>query len=295
MRAALDVLKSTYAAWNEDHAQRLAAALAYYVTFALAPFLIVVVEIVGLVLGGGNGTGHHLAARDEIIAIVSRSAGKTAGQALGGIVDGILAQQSASIWTAVISWIVLILSAAGLFGAIQDSLNAVFGATAARGGIWLMLRQRFASLTMLGGIALLLIVSLLVNAVVTSLSNGLSTTIPSFVIVFQIADVLFTFGLTMLLVAIIYKWLPAIALPWKPVLAGAFVTAALFGLGEIALGWYLGRAGWTSEYGAAGSLVLLLLWVYYSAQIFLFGAEITKIFVRRTTPNTERVDPLRAA
>lgn len=295
MRALIGIIKSTYAAWNEDHAQRLAAALAYYVTFALAPFLIVVVEIVGLVLGGGNGAGHHMGARDEIISIVSRSAGKSAGQALGGIVDGILAQQSASVWTAVVSWVVLILSAAGLFGAIQDVLNTVFGAQQKRGGLWLLLRQRFASLTMLGGIALMLVVSLLVNAVVTSLSSGLNSIAPSLVTIFQVVDVAFTFGLTMLLVAIIYKWLPDVSLPWRPVLAGAFVTAALFGVGELALGWYLGRAGWTTEYGAAGSLVLILLWVYYSAQIFLFGAEFTKIFARGSAPNTEQVDPLRAA
>lgn len=294
MRAALDVFKSTYTAWNDDHAQRLAAALAYYVTFALAPFLIVVVEIVGLVLGGGNGQGHHLQARNEIIAIVSHSAGPSAGQTLRGIVDGILAQQSASIWTAIVSWVVLILSAAGLFGAIQDALNTVFGASQKRGGVWRLLRERFASLTMLGGIALLLIVSLLINALVTSLSKGLEVIMPGFVILFQVADVVFTFGLTMLLVAVIYKWLPDVVLPWRAVLAGALVTAALFGIGEVALGWYLGRAGWTSEYGAAGSLVLLLLWVYYSAQIFLFGAEFTKVYARRAPP-TERVDPLRAA
>jgi len=280
VRAILDVLKSTYAAWNEDHAQRLAAALAYYVTFALAPFLIVVVQIVALVLGAGNGAGHHLAVRNQIIAIVSHAAGKSAGQALDAIVTGILSQQGASMWTAVIGWIVLVLSAGGLFGAIQDALNTVFGVEGTRGGFWLLLRQRFVSFAMVGGIALLLIVSLLVNAVVTSLSSGLERIAPSLVFIFQAGDVLFTFFLTMLLVAIIYKWLPDVTLGWRPVLAGAFVTAVLFGVGEIALGWYLGRAGWTSEYGAAGSLVLMLLWVYYSAQIFLVGAELTKVFAR---------------
>ncbi|MGH7716714.1 MAG: YihY/virulence factor BrkB family protein [Vulcanimicrobiaceae bacterium] len=295
MRAAFTVLKSTYDAWNEDHAQRLAAALAYYVTFALAPFLIVVVQITALILGAGNGAGHHSAARTEIISIVARSAGKDAGAALDGIVTGILSQQSASIWTAVISWTVLVLSAAGLFGAVQDALNAVFGNAKKSGGIWLALRERFASFAMLGGIALLLIVSLLINAIVTSLSSGLERVMPSFVTIFQVADVVLTFVLTMVLVAIIYKWLPAVALPWRPVLAGALVTAVLFGIGEVALGWYLGHAGWTSEYGAAGSLVLILLWVYYSAQIFLIGAEFTKVYARGTTPHTELVDPLRAA
>jgi len=280
MRAALDVLRSTYVAWNEDHAQRLAAALAYYVTFALAPFLIVVVQIVALILGAGNGTGHHMAARNQVIAVVSQSAGKSAGQALDAIVTGILSQQAASIWTAVIGWIVLVLSAGGLFGAIQDALNAIFGVEKTHSGFWRLLRERFASFAMVGGIALLLIVSTLVNAVVTSLSSGLQRIAPSFVFIFQSVDVAFTFLLTMLLVAIIYKWLPDVSLRWRPVLAGAFVTAVLFGVGEIALGWYLGHAGWTSEYGAAGSLVLILLWVYYSAQIFLVGAELTKVFAR---------------
>jgi len=295
VRVALDVLKSTYSEWNEDHAQRLAAALAYYVTFALAPFLIVVVQIVALILGAGNGAGHHLAARNQIIAIVSHSAGKGAGQALDAIVTGILSQHNASIWTATIGWLVLVLSAGGLFGAIQDALNTIFGAEKARSGWWHLLRERFVSFAMVGGIALLLIVSLLLNALVTSLSSGLERIAPGFVWIFQAADVVFTFLLTMLLVAIIYKWLPDVALRWRAVLAGAFVTAALFGVGEVALGWYLGRAGWTSEYGAAGSLVLILLWVYYSAQIFLIGAEFTKVLARRTAPQTERVDPLRAA
>jgi membrane protein len=295
VQAALRVLKSTYDAWNEDHAQRLAAALAYYVTFALAPFLIVVVQITALILGAGNGAGHHWAARSEIISIISRSAGKNAGAALDGIVTGILSQQGASIWAAVICWIVLVLSAAGLFGAIQDALNAIFGVEKARGGFWLFLRERFASFAMLGGIALLLIVSLLINAIVTSLSAGLERMVPSFVVVFQIADVAFTFVLTMLLVAAIYRWLPDVTLPWKPVLAGAMVTAVLIGIGEVALGWYLGRAGWTSEYGAAGSLVLILLWVYYSAQIFLIGAEFTKVVARRLSPRTDLLEPIRAA
>lgn len=286
--AALSLVRATYEAWNADHAQRLAAALAYYITFALAPFLIVVVQIVGLILGHGHD------ARGQILAIVSQSAGPSAAQALGSIVDGIVSQQGTSVLTAIVSWIVLVLSAGGLFGAIQDALNAIFNIEQPKGGIWLMVRERFVSFAMVGGIALLLIVSLLVNAIITSLANGFERVIPGLVIVFQVAGVLFTFGLTMLLVAVIYKWLPDHALHWRDVIPGAFVTALLFGVGELALGWYLGRAGWTSAYGAAGSLVLILLWVYYSAQIFLVGAEFTKAFAARRH-HAAQVDPRRAA
>ena len=289
MQGAVGFVRAIYEAWSADHAQRLAAALAYYITFALAPFLIVVIQLVGLILGQGD----H-GARSEIHDIIARSAGTSAADALDSIVTSITSQQKTSVLTAIVGWVVLVMSAGGLFGAVQDALNAVFNIEPPKGGIWLILKERFVSFAMVGGIALLLIVSLMVNAVITSLANGFESVVPGLVIVFQFAGVLFTFGLTALLLAMIYKWLPDRPLRWGDVIPGAIATALLFLIGEVALGWYLGRAGWTSAYGAAGSLVLILLWVYYSSQIFLVGAEFTKVFESRRR-HVQQVDPRRAA
>ena len=278
MQAVISLLRATYEAWNADRAERLAAALAFYATFALAPFLIVVIQIAGLVLGNSLGEEH---ARAELLAIVSRSAGHVAAVGMSGMLDDIMKHQGNSVIAAIIGWAVVIIAAGGLFGAVEDALNTVWEVPAQRGGWRAMLRDRFVPFAMIGGIALLLIITLVLNAFITSLAQGLERFFPGFVVVFQIFGVVISFVITMVLIAMAYKWLPGVSLHWRDVLTGAFVTALLFTIGEIVLGLYLGRPATTSWYGAAGSLVVILLWVYYCAQIFLAGAEFTKVFSRR--------------
>ncbi|MGH7683688.1 MAG: YihY/virulence factor BrkB family protein [Vulcanimicrobiaceae bacterium] len=278
MHTVIGLVRGTYDAWNADRAQRLAAALAFYVSFALAPFLIVVIQIAGLILGKSVGEQH---ARQELFAVVTHSAGPLAAAGLNTIVTAIMTHQGKSLLTAIASWFFVILAAGGLFGAIEDALNTVFSVPQERGGIWVVIRDRFLPFAMIGGIALLLIVTLVVNALITSLAAGLERLFPGFVIIFQVLGVMFTFFVTMFLVAIIYKVLPATTLDWRDILVGSFVTAFMFTLGEMALVWYLGRAATTSWYGALGSLVVILIWIYYCAQIFLVGAEFTKVYVRR--------------
>jgi membrane protein len=292
VQAVISLGRAVYDAWNADRAQRLAAALAFYVSFALAPFLIVVIQIAGLILG--NSVGERKA-HDELFAIVRHSAGPLAAQGLNTIMDAIMSNQGKSVLTAVAGWFFVVLAAGGLFGAIEDALNTVFSVPQERGGIWVMLRDRFLPYAMIGGIALLLIVTLIANALITSLAAGLERIFPGFVLVFQVLGVLFTFGVTMLLVAGIYKVLPATSLHWRDILVGAFATAVMFTLGEIALGWYLGRAATTSWYGALGSLVVILIWIYYCAQIFLLGAEFTKVFARRYGAQSTRARLTRAS
>ncbi len=262
MQTVMTLARATYDAWNADRAQRLAAALAFYVSFALAPFIIVVIQIAGLVLGKTVGEQH---ARNELLAIVTRSAGPMAATGLNTIIGAIMTHQGKSVLTAVASWFFVVLAASGLFGAIEDALNTVFSAPQERGGFWTMLRDRFLPFAMIGGIALLLIATLV------------------------------TFFVTMLLIAIVYKVLPATTLDWHEILVGSFATAVMFALGEVALGWYLGRAATTSWYGALGSLVVILIWIYYCAQIFLLGAEFTKVYARRLGSKTKATERLTRA
>ena len=278
MRAVIGLLRATYEAWNADRAERLAAALAFYATFALAPFLIVVIQIAGLVLGNTVGAQH---ARAELLNIVARSAGHTASQGMNVMLNDIMANQGSSVLAAIIGWAVVVIAAGGLFGAVEDALNTVWEVPKERGGWRALVRDRFVPYAMIGGIALLLIITLVVNALITSLALGLERVFPGFVVVFQILGVLVSFFITMALIAGAYKWLPGVSVHWRDVVVGAFVTALLFTIGEIVLGLYLGRPAMTSWYGAAGSLVVILLWVYYCAQIFLAGAEFTKVFSRR--------------
>src|SRR5579875_1350493 len=278
MQTVMTLARATYDAWNADRAQRLAAALAFYVSFALAPFIIVVIQIAGLVLGKTVGEQH---ARNELLAIVTRSAGPMAATGLNTIIGAIMTHQGKSVLTAVASWFFVVLAASGLFGAIEDALNTVFSAPQERGGFWTMLRDRFLPFAMIGGIALLLIATLVVNALITSLAAGLERLFPFFV--------------TMLLIAIVYKVLPATTLDWHEILVGSFATAVMFALGEVALGWYLGRAATTSWYGALGSLVVILIWIYYCAQIFLLGAEFTKVYARRLGSKAKATERLTRA
>jgi membrane protein len=288
----MTLARATYDAWNADRAQRLAAALAFYVSFALAPFIIVVIQIAGLVLGKTIGEQH---ARNELFAIVTRSAGPMAATGLNTIITAIMTHRGNSVLTAVASWFFVVLAASGLFGAIEDALNTVFGVPLERGGFWTILRDRFLPFAMIGGISLLLIATLVVNALITSLAAGLERLFPGFVLVFQSLGVLFTFFVAMLLIEIVYKVLPAAALDWHEILVGSFATAVMFALGEVALGWYLGRAATTSWYGALGSLVVILIWIYYCAQIFLLGAEFTKVYARRLGSKAKATERLTQA
>ena len=290
MQGVIGFLRATYDAWNKDRAERLAAALAFYITFALAPFVIVMLEIAGLVLGSGDAP-----ARAELSRALTRSAGAQTAREVLSIVDAIRQQPHRSILAAITGWSVVVIAAMGLFGAIQDALNTVWERSSASRGLMGLLRDRFISFAMVAGIALLLIVSLFVNAVIASFIDELERLLPGFSKIYPAIGLGFTLAVTMCLIAAIYKWLPDARLHWEDVAVGAVATTVLLGIGEFVLGWYLSHAGWTSVYGAAGSLVLSLLWVYYSAQIFLLGAELTKIYSLRRQAARHAIDPRRPA
>ena len=263
-----DLSKRAYAEWSEDKAPRLAAALAYYTMLSIAPLLIISLKIVGAVFG-------EEAARGQIETYVRGNVGPQGAEAVEQMIAN-AGKDDAGIVAALISTVVLLFSASGVFGELQDSLNTIWEVKPKPDRSWGdLIRERFFSFTLVLGTAFILLVSLVVSAVVAGATErfaaaelGMIWTVLHFAISVTVVTVLF---------ALIFKYIPDVKVPWRDVWFGAAVTAVLFSIGKLALGWYLGRGSTTSLYGAAGSLVALLIWVYYAAQILFFGAEITQV------------------
>lgn len=288
MRRFLALIREAISEWSNDKAPNLAAALAYYTTFSLAPLLIIVIQFAALIMGGGRASGHHQVFRDAIFSALSGVLGREGVGILRGAVDTIAAQRQQGLVAAAISWILLLLGALGLVGALQDALNTVWHVSTERGKSWWMqIRKRLMSLAMIAAIAFILIFSLLVNTALTAVAGSPAHGFPQFDLVVKIADFLISLGVVTVLFALVYKYLPDVNVQWSDIWAGAVVTAVLFDVGQVLLGWYLGRTSTTSAYGAAGSLVLILLWVFYSAQILIFGAEFIKVFTTRYGSHTK--------
>ncbi|MFO0968910.1 MAG: YihY/virulence factor BrkB family protein [Gemmataceae bacterium] len=271
-----NLLKDAFTAWQDDRAPRMGAALAYYITFSLAPLLLIAVAVAGAVFG-------EQAARGEIV----RDIESTVGQAGAKTIQDMLASAGTPGGSAVmivVGVVVILLAASGIFAELQDALNTIFKAPAsATTGLWHIISSRFLSFLMVLGIALILLVSLVVSTILAALSTYVTPqSMPGGFFLWHALNALISLGLVTLLFAMMYRVLPDVPLRWRDVWVGAAVTALLFTVGKTLIGLYLGRAGTTSAFGAAGSFVVILLWVYYSAQIMLFGAELTHLWsVRR--------------
>jgi membrane protein len=258
--------------WVADKAPRLGAALAYYTIFSIAPLLIITIAVAGLVFGAD-------AARGQITGQVEHLVGRQGGEAVQAMVQNASEPGKGALGTA-LGVAMLLFGAAGLFGQLQDALNTVWEVRPKPGrGVWGFVRDRFLSLTMVLGVAFLLLVSLVVSAALAAL-GGLfgdwQTGVVGQVVTTAIGLIVIT-----VLFALIYKFLPDAEVAWRDVWLGAALTAGLFTLGKFLIGLYLGRASVGSAYGAAGSLAVLLVWLYYAAQIFLFGAELTKAYANQ--------------
>jgi membrane protein len=268
------LLKETFSEWREDKASRLAAALAYYTVFALAPLLIIVIAVAGLVFG-------QEAARGELIAQIQGLVGQEGAQLIETMVES-ASKPTSGIIATTIAIATILFGASGLFGQLQDALNTIWEVEPKpERGILGMIKDRFLSFTMVLGIGFLLLVSLIVSAVLSALNPYLKDLLPGSIYWIQILNFIISFGVITLLFAMIYKILPDVEIAWDDVWIGAVVTSLLFNLGKFLIGLYLGNSSAGSAYGAAGSLVILLLWVYYSAQILLFGAEFTQVYAKR--------------
>ncbi|HSJ57598.1 MAG TPA: YihY/virulence factor BrkB family protein [Anaerolineae bacterium] len=275
LRALGELLKETFKEWQEDKASRLAAALSYYTILSLPPILLIVVAAVGLVLG-------RQGVEDAIVEQASGLIGEEAGELVAEMAAGAFADTGSGILATLLGVGALLFSATGAFVQLQQALNTIWEVTPGPDrGIMETIKARGLSFGMLLVVAFLLLVSLVISAGLSAAGKYLEGLLPGMLPVAQVLSLLLSFGVITLLFALIYKYLPDVEIDWSEVWVGAAVTALLFTLGEFLIGLYLGRSSTASAYGAAGALVLLLLWIYYSAQILFFGAEFTQVYARK--------------
>jgi membrane protein len=257
------LLRQAVDAWVDDYAPSMGAALAYYTLFSIAPLLLIVIGVAGLVFG-------DQAARGEIFEQLNGLMGPEGAAAVEGLLQS--ADRPAGGVIATLSGVaLLVLGANTVFGELQNALDRIWRAPERddAGGWWSLIRSRLLSFGMILGIAFLLMVSLVMSAAISALGKWWGA---------QLIDLGLNFALTTLLFALIYKIIPRVRIAWRDVWIGAAATALLFASGKILIGLYLGRSSVASAYGAAGSLVVMMVWVYYSAQIFLLGAEFTRVY-----------------
>ena len=274
LKEAWTLIRETFQDWSEDKAPRLAAALAYYTVFSLAPLLVLVIAITGMV------AGNNFDVRQGIVDQVSSTMGSDAAASINQIIDATNTGGTGIIAT-VVGIGTLLLGATGLFGQLQDALNTIWEVAPKPGrGIMGMLKDRFLSFTMLLGVSFLLLVSLVISAGLSAFNGWLSDRLGGLLIVAQILNFIVSTGVIALIFAMIFKILPDVEIAWSDVWIGAIVTALLFNIGKTLLSVYLANNSTASAYGAAGSLIILLLWVYYSAQILFLGAEFTQVYAR---------------
>jgi membrane protein len=259
--------KTSFSEWSEHKATKLAAALAFYTMLSIAPLLILSIKVVGKFFSDES-------AKKRIGDYIQTVASAKAAEAAKELINH--ASQPGSGWIAsTVSVIVLILSASGVFGELQDSMNTIFEVKPKPDrGILGMIKDRFFSMTLVMGTAFLLLVSMVASTVLT----GMTKAIGGQGVVFEVLNFVVSLAVTALLFSLMFKYLPDVRLQWRNVFIGGTVTAVLFTFGKFLLGLYLGRGSTTSVYGAFGSLVAMLLWVYYSAQILFFGAEFTRAY-----------------
>lgn len=267
-------IKETVSDWSDDNASRLAAALAYYSLLSLAPLLVIAIAVTGLFVGPE-------AARGEVAGELGSVVGGDAAQGIQAIAAS-ARSPSAGIVSTIVGIVTLFVGASGVFGELQSSLNTVWEVKPKPGrGIWGEIKARFFSFTMVLGVAFLLLISLVMSSLLSAIGSRFSHALPGGEALWQLVNFAFSLGAITVVFALIFKYVPDAEVKWKDVWLGALVTAVLFTLGKFLLGLYLGKAAPGSAYGAAGSIIALVVWVYYAAQIFLVGAEFTQVQARR--------------
>jgi membrane protein len=270
------LLKQTFQEWLQDKAPQLGAALAYYTVFSLAPLILVLLAIVGVLFRDDPG-----GARDKITEQLSYFLDASAVQVVQNIAQQ-ASQPGKSTIATIVGVALALFGASGVFGQLQDALNTIWDVKAKpTRGIWGFLRNRFLSFAMVAGVCFLLLVSLTLESLLKAFSHYVQSVLPGGLMVAMSVYLIFDFAVIALLFAMIFKFLPDAKIQWRDVWIGAVMTAILFGIGKWLLGLYLGSGAAGSAYGPASSLITLLLWVYYSSQILLFGAEFTQVYADR--------------
>ncbi len=267
-----ELAKKSVAAWSDDYASSMGAAIAYYTVFSIAPLLIIVISVAGLVWGRD-------AVQGEIVAQLSGLIGHDGAVGVQAIVESANRPAEGLIASA-ISVVILVIGATTVFAELQSALDRIWRTPvpAERSGIWNTLRSRMLSFGLVLGLAFLLSASLVISAAVAALGRWGSGFFPAWEVLLLLINTVISVAITTLLFAMIYKFMPRAKVAWRDVWVGAFVTSILFEVGKFLISLYVGKSSVTSSFAAAGSIVVLLIWVYYAAQVFLLGAEFTWVY-----------------
>jgi membrane protein len=267
------LLRQAIAGYSKDSVPRLGAAMAYYTVFSLAPLLMIAIGIVSLAFG-------REAAREQILSQLQDLVGSTGAKAIEAMLQN-ASSPSSGVLATIIGVITLFVGASGVFGELQASLNTIWDVPVREGGgFWRFIKDRFLSVLMVLGTGFLLLVSLILSAGLAAAGSFLLGVLPLPEGVLHLLNFALSFAMITVLFALIYKILPDAPIAWRDVWIGSILTAFLFEVGKLLIGLYIGKANFASSYGAAGSLVVILVWVYYSTQILLFGAEFTEVFAK---------------
>ncbi len=296
LKTAWSLARETVASWSDDYASSMGAALAYYTMFSIAPLLLIVISVAGLVFG-------EKAARGEIIDQLQGLMGTEGARAVQALLESVN-HPATGILATTFGVGALLVGATSVFGELQNALDRIWRAPERERmpGVWKWLRTRLLSLGMIFGIGFLLMVSLVASAMLAAIQRWWSRYLDLGALA-ALIDFAVSFCFITVAFALIYKLMPRVRVQWKDVWVGALVTALLFTVGKMAIGMYIGRSGVASTFGAAASLVAMVVWVYWSAQIFLLGAEFTWVYARRVgslrgrdgaaPPRTHRTDASR--
>lgn len=279
------LVRETFDAYREDNISRQAAALAYFTLFALVPLLIVLLEVAALVVGG---SGNEQRLRSSMTEALSHGAGAQSARVVDGILRATLKQaRNGGILAGILSWLVFVLAATGLLGAIQGALDDLWHVKRAKQPWWEAIKDRLVALALIAAAAAVLMLSLAINTGIAAMVGTGVGGGPITGILIAVAGSVLSLAAIAAIFSATFKFLPHTVVPWRSAVLGGLVGAVLFTIGQFALSWYLARAGTASAFGAAGSLVVLVLWMYYSAQIFLLGAEFTKVYAAKSALATE--------
>ena len=266
------LFEKTFIQWSEDKPFQLGAALAYYTLFSLAPLLLIAIAVAGFAFG-------REMAQNQIVESIAEIVGVQTARTVQALLDSAGQRPEQGFFATALGTVLLLVGAGGVVGQLQDSLNTIWGVTPKTGrGMFGFLKDRFVSYSLVLGVGFLLLVSLVISAGLTAVSRLLGGLLPGGETLAHGVDLGVSFAFITLLFALIYRFVPDVRIKWRDVWIGAAMTSFLFSAGKVLIGIYLGRSSVTSVYGAAGSLVTLLLWVYYSSLIFFFGAEFTQVY-----------------
>jgi len=274
---SFSLLKQTVSEWLEDQVPQLGAALAYYTVFSLAPLVLLLLAIVGFIFHN-DPAGAWRKMTEQMSYFLDKSAVDVVAN-----IAQTASQPNKGMTATIIGILLALFGASGVFGQLQIALNTIWGVKAKPGaGIVGFIRSRFLSFAMVAGVCFLLLVSLVFESLLKGFSHYIQAILPGGIVIALVVYSIFDLAVVVLLFALIFKFLPDVKIQWRDVWIGALMTAIFFAIGKWALGLYLGSGAAASAYGAASSLITLLLWIYYSSQILLFGAEFTQVYAARS-------------